>query len=159
MKAVFLLGPTASGKTAIALDLAARWPAEIVSLDSAQVYRGMDIGTAKPSRAERERVPHHLIDILDPVEAYSAGRFRADALRLIAAIDARGRLAIVAGGTMLYYKALMGGLADLPAAQPAIRAAIEARAAREGWPALHAELARVDPASAARIAGRLAVSA
>jgi tRNA dimethylallyltransferase len=151
VKAVFLLGPTASGKTAIALDLAARFPAEIVSLDSAQVYRGMDIGTAKPSHAERGRVPHHLIDILEPVEAYSAGRFRADALRLIAEIHARGRLPIVAGGTMLYYRALTGGLADLPAAQPAIRAEIEARAAREGWPALHAELAAVDPASAARI--------
>jgi tRNA dimethylallyltransferase len=151
VKALFVLGPTASGKTAIALDLAARFPAEIVSLDSAQVYRGMDIGTAKPGPVERARVPHHLIDILEPVEAYSAGRFRADALRLIAEIDARGRLPIVAGGTMLYYRALMGGLADLPAAQPRLRAEIEARAAREGWPALHAELARVDPASAARI--------
>ena len=151
MKALFLLGPTASGKTAIALDLAARFPAEIVSLDSAQVYRGMDIGTAKPGAAERARVPHHLIDILEPVEAYSAGRFRADALGAIAGIEARGRLAIVAGGTMLYYRALVGGLAELPGAQPAIRAEIEARAAREGWPQLHAELARVDPASAARI--------
>jgi len=151
VKALFLLGPTASGKTAIALDLAARFPAEIVSLDSAQVYRGMDIGTAKPGAAERARVPHHLIDILEPVEAYSAGRFRADALGAIAGIEARGRLAIVAGGTMLYYRALVGGLAELPGAQPAIRAEIEARAAREGWPQLHAELARVDPASAARI--------
>ena len=151
MKAVFLLGPTASGKTAIALELAARFPAEIVSLDSAQVYRGMDIGTAKPDASARSRVPHHLIDILEPVEAYSAGRFRADALALIAAIDARGRLPIVAGGTMLYYRALMGGLDELPAAQPAIRAGIDAEAARSGWPALHAELARVDPASAARI--------
>ena len=151
MKALFLLGPTASGKTAIALDLAARLPAEIVSLDSAQVYRGMDIGTAKPDAAARARVPHHLIDILEPVESYSAGRFRADALRLIAEIGARGRLPIVAGGTMLYYRALVGGLAELPAAQPELRAEIEARAARVGWPALHAELARVDPASAARI--------
>jgi tRNA dimethylallyltransferase len=151
VKAVFLLGPTASGKTAIGLDLATRWPVEIVSLDSAQVYRGMDIGTAKPDASARARVPHHLIDILDPVEAYSAGRFRADALRLVAEIHARGKVPVVAGGTMLYYRALMGGLADLPAAQPAIRAEIEARAALEGWPALHAELARVDPASAARI--------
>ena len=151
MKAVFVLGPTASGKTAIALDLAARFPAEIVSLDSAQVYRGMDIGTAKPDAAARAQVPHHLVDILDPVEAYSAGRFRSDALRVIAGIEARGRLAIVAGGTMLYYRALVGGLAELPAAQPGLRADIEARAARLGWPVLHAELAAVDPASAARI--------
>jgi tRNA dimethylallyltransferase len=151
VKAVFVLGPTASGKTAIALDLAARFPAEIVSLDSAQVYRGMDIGTAKPDAAARVAVPHHLIDILDPVESYSAGRFRSDALRLIAQIEARGRLPIVAGGTMLYYRALVGGLAELPTAQPGLRADIEARAARVGWPALHAELAAVDPASAARI--------
>jgi tRNA dimethylallyltransferase len=151
VKAVFVLGPTASGKTSVALDLAAHFPAEIVSVDSAQVYRGMDIGTAKPDRAAMERVPHHLVDILDPVEAYSAGRFRADASRLIGEIHARGRIAILAGGTMLYYRALMGGLAELPPAQPPIRAEIERRAAREGWPALHAELARVDPASAARI--------
>jgi len=151
VKAVFLLGPTASGKTAVALALAERFPAEIVSLDSAQVYRGMDIGTAKPDRDALRAVPHHLIDIVEPVEAYSAGRFRADAARLIAEIHARGRLPIVAGGTMLYYRALMGGLADLPPADAAIRAALERRAAREGWPALHAELARVDPATAARI--------
>jgi tRNA dimethylallyltransferase len=151
VKAVFLLGPTASGKTSVALDLAAHFPAEIVSIDSAQVYRGMDIGTAKPDRAAMARVPHHLIDILDPVQAYSAGRFCADAGGLVAEIRARGRLPILAGGTMLYYRALMGGLAELPPAQPSIRAEIERRAAREGWPALHAELARVDPASAARI--------
>lgn len=151
MKAVYLLGPTASGKSAIALALAERLPAEIVSVDSAQVYRGMDIGTAKPDRATLTRVPHHLVDILDPTEAYSAGRFRDDAERAIADIERRCRLAIVAGGTMLYFRALMGGLADLPPAQPAMRARIEARAAREGWPSLHAELARVDPASAARI--------
>jgi tRNA dimethylallyltransferase len=151
VKAVFLLGPTASGKTAVALALAERIPAEVVSVDSAQVYRGMDIGTAKPDRATLARVPHHLVDIVDPTEAYSAGRFRADAERAIAAIDARGRLPIVAGGTMLYFRALMGGLAELPAAQPALRAEIEERAARLGWPRLHAELARLDPASAARI--------
>ena len=151
MKAVFLLGPTASGKTSVALALAERLPVEIVSVDSAQVYRGMDIGTAKPDRETLARVPHHLVDIVDPVDAYSAGRFRADAARAIAAIQARGRLPVVAGGTMLYYRALTGGLAELPPAQPAIRAEIERRAAREGWPALHAELARLDAASARRI--------
>jgi len=151
VKAVFLLGPTASGKTSVALALAERLPVEIVSVDSAQVYRGMDIGTAKPDRETLARVPHHLIDIVDPVDAYSAGRFRADAARAIAEVRARGRLPIVAGGTMLYYRALTGGLAELPPAQPEIRAEIERRAAREGWPALHAELARLDAASARRI--------
>ena len=151
MKAVYLLGPTASGKSAIALALAERLPAEIVSVDSAQVYRGMDIGTAKPDPATLARVPHHLVDILDPTESYSAGRFRADAERAIAAIERRGRLPIVAGGTMLYFRALMGGLAELPPAQPQVRAHIEARAAEQGWPRLHAELARLDPGSAARI--------
>ncbi|HXZ47953.1 MAG TPA: tRNA (adenosine(37)-N6)-dimethylallyltransferase MiaA [Usitatibacter sp.] len=151
MKAVFLLGPTASGKTSVALALGERFPAEIVSVDSAQVYRGMDIGTAKPDAEARRRVRHHLVDIVDPVEAYSAGRFRADAARAIEEIAARGRLPILAGGTMLYYRALITGLAELPPAQPAIRAEIERRAAAEGWPALHAELARVDAASAARI--------
>ncbi len=138
MRAVFLLGPTASGKTAVALD-------------SAQVYRGMDVGTAKPAREERERVPHHLIDIVDPDEPYSAGRFRDDALRLIAEIGARGRIPILAGGTMLYFRTLTRGLADLPGAQPEIRREIDARAAKSGWPALHAELAKVDPATAARL--------
>ena len=151
MKAVFLLGPTASGKTAVALALAERFAAEIVSVDSAQVYRGMDIGTAKPDPATLARVPHHLVDILEPTESYSAGRFRADAERAIAAIERRGRLPIVAGGTMLYFRALMGGLAELPPAQPQVRAHIEARAAEQGWPRLHAELARLDPGSAARI--------
>jgi len=151
VKALFLLGPTASGKTAVALALAGRFPVEIVSVDSAQVYRGMDVGTAKPSRAERECVPHHLIDILEPTEAYSAGRFRDDALRLVPEIDARGRIPVFAGGTMLYFSALLRGLADLPPAQPALRAGIEAEAARRGWPALHAELSAVDPESARRI--------
>ncbi len=151
MKAVFLLGPTASGKTEVALALAARFPAEIVSVDSAQVYRGMDVGTAKPDAAARSRVPHHLIDIVDPVEAYSAGRFREDALRLVREIHGRGRLPILAGGTMLYFRALTRGLAPLPPAQPEVRAEIERRAAEVGWGALHEELARVDPASAARI--------
>ncbi len=151
MRAVFLLGPTASGKTAVALALSRRFPAEIVSVDSAQVYRGMDVGTAKPSREERERVAHHLIDIVDPDEPYSAGRFRDDALRLIAEIQSRGRTPILAGGTMLYFRTLTRGLADLPGAHPAIRREIDARAAKSGWPALHAELAKVDPAIAARL--------
>ncbi len=151
MKAVFLLGPTASGKSAVALALAARFPAEIVSVDSAQVYRGMDVGTAKPDADARARVPHHLIDIVEPVSAYSAGRFRAEALRLVAEIHARGRVPILAGGTMLYFRTLTRGLAELPAAQPEIRAAIESSAAHRGWPALHAELAKVDPVTAGRV--------
>ena len=154
MKAVFLLGPTASGKTAVALALAERFPVEIVSVDSAQVYRGMDVGTAKPTAEERRRAAHHLIDIVDPDDAYSAGRFRDDALRIAGQIHARGRTPILAGGTMLYFRALTRGLAALPAAQPAIRRAIEARAARDGWPSLHAELAKVDPAAATRIEPR-----
>jgi tRNA dimethylallyltransferase len=151
VKAVFLLGPTASGKTAVALALARRFPAEIVSVDSAQVYRGMDVGTAKPDAAARRDVPHHLIDIVDPVAAYSAGRFREDALRLVAEIHARGRVPILAGGTMLYFRTLTRGLADLPAAQPLIRAELESDARERGWPALHADLARVDPLAASRI--------
>ena len=151
MKAVFLLGPTASGKTAVALALAERIPVEIVSVDSAQVYRGMDVGTAKPTAAERAEVPHHLIDVVEPTEAYSAGRFREDAAALIASIRARGRLPILAGGTMLYFRALSRGLAELPRADAAIRAELEARAADAGWPALHAELARLDPPTAARL--------
>ena len=150
--ALCLAGPTASGKTALALALAERVPLEIVSVDSALVYRGMDIGTAKPGPAERAAVPHHLIDIADPTEPYSAARFVADANRLIDAIRARGRVPLLVGGTMLYFKALREGLDEMPSAQPAVRAAIDARAARDGWPALHAELARVDPATAARLA-------
>jgi tRNA dimethylallyltransferase len=151
VKAVFLMGPTASGKSAVAMALAERFPVEIVSVDSAQVYRGMDVGTAKPGAHERRRVPHHLIDVVDPTEAYSAGRFRQEALRLVGEIHARGRIPLLAGGTMLYFRALTRGLADLPPAQPHLRREMEERAAREGWPALHAELARVDPASAGRI--------
>jgi tRNA dimethylallyltransferase len=151
VKAVFILGPTASGKTAVALELARRFPVEIVSVDSAQVYRGMDVGTAKPDRATRERVPHHLVDILEPTQAYSAGRFRDDALGLVAQIHARGKVPVLAGGTMLYFRALTRGLADLPPAQPEIRKELDARAAAEGWPALHAELRAVDPAAASRI--------
>ena len=151
MRAIFLLGPTASGKTAVSLALAARIPVEIVSVDSAQVYRGMDVGTAKPDAAARAQVPHHLIDIVDPTDAYSAGRFREDALRVAAEIHARGRVPLLVGGTMLYFRALSRGLADLPRADPDVRRRIEERAAARGWPALHAELARVDPETAARL--------
>jgi tRNA dimethylallyltransferase len=147
-----LAGPTASGKTAAAIAIAARHRVEIVSVDSALVYRGMDIGTAKPSAAERATVPHHLIDILDPAEAYSAARFVADATRLIGEIHVRGATPLLVGGTMLYFKALLGGIDDIPAAAPAVRAQIDARAKQLGWPALHAELARVDAATAARLA-------
>jgi tRNA dimethylallyltransferase len=151
--ALCLAGPTASGKSALALAFAARHgDVEIVSVDSAQVYRGMDIGTAKPGAAERAAVPHHLIDILDPTEAYSAARFVADVTALVARIRARGRLPLLVGGTMLYFKALREGLDPLPQADPAIRAAIDAAAAERGWPALHAELARDDPDTAARLA-------
>jgi tRNA dimethylallyltransferase len=147
-----LAGPTASCKSAIALALARELPIEIVSVDSALVYRGMDIGTAKPSAAELAAVPHHLIDILDPRESYSAARFVSDAVALVAQIHARGRVPLLVGGTMLYFHALREGLHTMPQTDPALRAALDARAAREGWPALHAELARVDPATAARLA-------
>jgi len=149
---VVLVGPTASGKSAVALDLARRFDGEIVSADSAQVYRGMDIGTAKPDAATRARIRHHLLDLIDPTEAYSAARFRDDAAAAMAGIRARGRVPIVAGGTMLYVKALREGLSELPQADPALRAELDARAARFGWPSMHAELARVDPATAARLA-------
>jgi tRNA dimethylallyltransferase len=150
-EAVLLMGPTASGKSALALELAARWPVEIVSVDSAQVYRGMDVGTAKPSLATRAAVPHHLIDICDPAESYSAGRFRRDALRLVTEIRARGRVPLLVGGTMLYFRALARGIAPLPEADPGLRSRIEARARETGWPRLHAELAARDPEAAARI--------
>jgi tRNA dimethylallyltransferase len=151
-----ILGPTASGKSALALQLAqkmaaARTPLEIVSVDSGQVYRGMDIGTAKPTPDERERVPHHLIDLVGPEERYSAGRFRADALEAIAAIQARGHRALLVGGTMLYYRALVQGMDALPPADPVLRAQLESEAAGRGWPALHAELATVDAPTAARL--------
>lgn len=151
-----LAGPTASGKTAAALALAAhlapRRTVEIVSVDSALVYRGMDIGTAKPSAAERAQVPHHLIDIRDPAESYSAAAFVADASRLVDAIRARGALPLLVGGTMLYFKALIDGIDAMPAADPAVRAMLDAEAAAHGWPALHARLAEVDPRTAARLA-------
>ena len=150
-KAHALLGPTASGKSALALRLAEKHPIEIVSVDSAQVYRGMDIGTAKPGAAERARVPHHLIDLLNPDERYSAGQFRADAIRAIGDILQRDRIPLLVGGTMLYYRALVAGLDALPAADPHTRAAISEEAAKRGWPALHAELSKVDPEAARRI--------
>ena len=150
-RAFALLGPTASGKSTLAMELAAKLPIEIVSVDSAQVYRGMDVGTAKPSVAEQKRVRHHLIDLLEPTERYSAGRFRADAVRAIGEIQGRGKVPLLVGGTMLYYRALAQGIDALPAAEPGLRAQIDARAARHGWPALHADLARVDPVTAARL--------
>jgi tRNA dimethylallyltransferase len=149
--ALLLLGPTASGKTALVLELAQRLPLEVISVDSAQVFRDMDIGSAKPNAAERARCPHHLIDILSPEESYSAARFRADARALMAQITARGRLPVLAGGTMLYFKALRDGLSRLPAADPELRARFDAEARQAGWPALHARLARLDPEAAARL--------
>jgi tRNA dimethylallyltransferase len=148
---IFLMGPTASGKTATALALAQALPVELVSVDSTLVYRGLDVGTAKPSPAELARAPHRLIDIRDPSEPYSAAEFRRDALREIAGIHARGRVPLLVGGTMLYFKVLIEGIADLPVADPALRAELEAEAEQRGWPALHQELAAVDPESAARL--------
>ena len=152
--AILLMGPTASGKTACALALARVLPVEIVSVDSALVYRDMDIGTAKPSRDELAACPHHLIDIVTPEEAYSAALFCADARRLMGEITARGRIPLLVGGTMLYYKALREGLSELPEADAILRREIEDAAARDGWPALHAELARLDPDAAARLQPR-----
>jgi tRNA dimethylallyltransferase len=149
--AILLMGPTASGKSAIALELSILFPVEIVSVDSAQVYRGMDIGTAKPDAATRARVAHHLVDLIDPDQSYSAARFRADALAAMAGIRSRGRIPLLVGGTMLYFKALREGLSRLPQADAGLRKELDDRAASKGWPALHAELARVDPATAARL--------
>jgi tRNA dimethylallyltransferase len=146
-----LAGPTASGKTAAALAIAAELPVEIISVDSALVYRGMDIGTAKPSAQELAAVPHHLIDIRDPRQPYSAAEFVQDATQLIHAIHARGKHPLLVGGTMLYFKALFEGLDDMPKADAQVRAAIEAEAQQKGWPALHAELMQVDPLTAARL--------
>ena len=145
------MGPTASGKTRLALDLARVLPFEVVSVDSAQVYRDMNLGTAKPSIAQRAAVPHHLIDIIDPTEAYSAARFREDALRLMREITARRRIPLLVGGTMLYFKVLREGLSDLPESDAKVRADIDAAAAQRGSQALHAELARVDPETATRL--------
>jgi len=149
---VCLTGPTAAGKSAVTLALAQRWPLEIINVDSATLYRGMDIGTAKPSLAEQAQVRQHLLDIRDPAQSYSAAEFRLDAIRLINEIRARGRIPLLVGGTMLYYQALRAGLHSLPSADPALRAELDARAAQRGWPALHAELAVLDPLTAARLA-------
>ena len=150
--ALCLAGPTASGKTAVAMALARVLPIEIISVDSALVYRGMDIGSAKPSLAERTAVPHHLIDIIDPAQSYSAARFVADAEQLVLQIQRRGRWPLLVGGTMLYFKALREGLHAMPEANAQVRAQIDQRASQLGWPALHAELAQLDPATAARLA-------
>ena len=150
--AIALVGPTASGKTAAALAIAQHWPVEIISVDSALVYRGMDIGTAKPTADELAQVPHHLIDIRDPLHAYSAAEFARDATALVVDIRARGKLPLLVGGTMLYLKALRDGIDDLPTAQPELRAEIEQQALTVGWPAMHAELAKVDAITAARLA-------
>ena len=152
--AILLMGPTGSGKTDLAASLVARLPLEIVSVDAAMVYRGMDIGTAKPARELLARAPHHLIDLIDPAESYSAARFLGDAHAAMGEIAARGRVPFLVGGTMLYFRALQSGLAKLPPADAGIRRRLEERAAIEGWPALHAELARVDPRAAARIRPR-----
>ncbi|HEY6281464.1 MAG TPA: tRNA (adenosine(37)-N6)-dimethylallyltransferase MiaA [Burkholderiales bacterium] len=149
--AIFLMGPTCSGKTTVALELIQKLPCEIISVDSAQIYRHMDIGTAKPDPATLKRAPHHLINIIEPTERYSAAQFREDALRLMAEISARHRIPLLTGGTMLYFKTLREGLSELPQADPAIRAVIDAMAERAGWPALHQELGRIDPATAARL--------
>ncbi len=152
LKWLGLAGPTAAGKTALATAIARRWPVEIVSVDSALVYRSMDIGTAKPGAAERAAAPHHLLDIIDPAQSYSAAQFVADARRLIDDIRARGRWPLLVGGTMMYFKALVDGIDEMPPADPAIRAAIDAEAAAHGWPVLHSRLAQVDPVTAARLA-------
>lgn len=149
--AVAIMGPTASGKTASALAIAQHVPCEIISVDSALVYQGMDIGTAKPTREELAAVPHHLIDIIDPLDSYSVAQFRADTLRLVEEISARGKVPLLVGGTMLYYKGLADGLDDLPGADPAVRARLDEEAARIGWPAMHARLAAIDPETAARL--------
>lgn len=149
--AILLMGPTATGKTALAVELVRRFPCDIISVDSAMIYRGMDIGTAKPSVEILRAAPHRLIDIVDPVENYSAGKFRRDALRHMREIVAAGRIPLLVGGTMLYFHVLQRGMAELPKADPGLRAELDARAARDGWAALHAELAQVDPDAAARI--------
>ena len=150
-QAILLMGPTASGKTAIAMALAQHFPVELISVDSAQVFRDMNIGTAKPDATTLREFPHHLIDLISPEEAYSAARFRHDALEAMADITARGKIPLLVGGTMLYFKALLEGLAELPKACPETRADIDAQANSLGWPAVHAELAKVDPVTAARL--------
>jgi tRNA dimethylallyltransferase len=150
--AVAIMGPTASGKTAAALAIAQERPVEIISVDSALVYRGMDIGTAKPNAEELASAPHHLIDIIDPLDAYSVAQFRDDAIRLVAEIQARGRLPLLVGGTMMYFKGLNDGLDDLPTADADVRARLDAEATRIGWPGMHAKLREVDPVTADRLA-------
>jgi tRNA dimethylallyltransferase len=149
--AILLLGPTASGKSALALELAEILGCEIVSVDSAQIYRHMDIGTAKPDSDQRTRIPHHLIDIIDPHESYSAARFRDDTLAIMREITERGKIPLLVGGTMLYFQALTEGLNDLPQADPTVRLVIDTMAEEKGWPALHQDLARADPEAARRI--------
>ena len=150
-RAILLMGPTASGKTAVAMALSQRFPVELISVDSAQVFRDMNIGTAKPDAATLAQFPHHLIDLISPEEAYSAARFREDALRVMTEIAARDKVPLLVGGTMLYFKALQEGLSELPQACPRTRAEIDRLAEAEGWPAIHAELSKVDPATAARL--------
>jgi len=150
-KAILLMGPTASGKTAVAMELARHFPVELVSVDSAQVFVDMDVGTAKPDAATLKAFPHHLIDLISPEEAYSAARFREDALTAMAEISARGKTPLLVGGTMLYFKTLLEGLADLPKACPKTRMDIDLQADAQGWPVVHAELAQVDPITAARL--------
>ncbi|GAB7207688.1 hypothetical protein OS21_41850 [Dickeya oryzae] len=147
----FIMGPTASGKTALAMALREHLPVELISVDSALIYRGMDIGTAKPSQEELARAPHRLLDILDPAQAYSAADFRRDALQAMAEVTAAGRIPLLVGGTMLYFKALLEGLSPLPSADASIRQEIEERARTEGWDALHRQLSAIDPVAAARI--------
>ena len=149
--AIFLMGPTASGKSAVALEIARRFPVEIVGVDSAQVYRFMDIGSAKPDKLILAEIPHHLIDLIDPDESYSAARFREDALSVMYEITARGRIPLLVGGTMLYFKVLRQGLAALPPADDDMRRALEQEAAEKGWPAMHAVLSQLDPVTASRI--------
>ena len=149
--AIFLMGPTASGKTDLAIQLSQQLPVEVISVDSALIYRGMDIGTAKPSKAELALAPHRLIDICDPAESYSAANFRTDALREMQEISAQGKIPLLVGGTMLYYKALLEGLSPLPSADEKVRSEIEAKAALIGWGGLHQELSKIDPISAQRI--------
>ena len=149
--AIFLMGPTASGKTGVAVELVSKLPVELISVDSALVFRGMNICTAKPDAATLASAPHHLINIIDPTTAYSAAQFRTDALRLMAEITVRGKIPVLVGGTMLYFKALQGGLSGLPEANQTIRAALDAEAAQTGWPAMHAKLANIDPETSARL--------
>ena len=148
---ICIAGPTASGKSAAARAIAQRWPVEIINVDSATIYRGMDVGTAKPTAQERSEVAHHLLDILDPADSYSVATFRRDALQCVRDIQSRGNLPLLVGGTMMYFKALRDGLNDLPAANPDIRKALEASAAVEGWPAMHAKLKTIDPVTAQRL--------